>query len=370
MVWIESPDDPRLDSLQRKLAELAPNLETIDVGAKSGAELPWPAEQLELCAKAGVFRWFVAKHWGGAEWSPDQIAAAYLKLSAGCLTTTFVITQYTGAARRLGGCDNEELKEELLPSLATGDIFGTVGISHLTTSRRHLGKSILDAVETADGFELNGMAPWVTGGTRADVVITGATLADGRQILAAVPMDLPGIDVPPAAQLVGLTASQTGPIRFEKVKITTDRLLAGPVNDVMKTGVGAGTGGAQTSTLAVGVATAAIEFLEKETEKRPELLPPADALRSDATVLKDQLLRTVAGEHICSNEELRTRANSLALRSSQAALSAAKGTGYVIGHPAGRWCREALFFLVWSCPQPVMTANLCELAGLAGDFGD
>jgi hypothetical protein len=26
--------------------------------------------------------------------------------------------------------------------------------------------------------------------------------------------------------------------------------------------------------------------------------------------------------------------------------------------------REALFFLVWSCPQPVMQANLCELAGL------
>jgi hypothetical protein len=54
----------------------------------------------------------------------------------------------------------------------------------------------------------------------------------------------------------------------------------------------------------------------------------------------------------------------LALRTSQAALAAAKGVGYVVGHPAGRWCREALFFLVWSCPQGVMTANLCELAGM------
>ena len=47
-----------------------------------------------------------------------------------------------------------------------------------------------------------------------------------------------------------------------------------------------------------------------------------------------------------------------------AALAAAKGTGYLIGHPAGRWCREALFFLIWSCPQPVMSAHLCQLAGL------
>jgi alkylation response protein AidB-like acyl-CoA dehydrogenase len=57
--------------------------------------------------------------------------------------------------------------------------------------------------------------------------------------------------------------------------------------------------------------------------------------------------------------------NDLAMRATQAALATAKGTGYVIGHPAGRWCREALFFLIWSCPQPVMAAHLCELAGIS-----
>ena len=67
---------------------------------------------------------------------------------------------------------------------------------------------------------------------------------------------------------------------------------------------------------------------------------------------------------MCTNDELRARANSLVLRATQAALAAAKGTGYVVGHPAGRWCREALFFLVWSCPQGVLNANLCELAGV------
>ena len=70
------------------------------------------------------------------------------------------------------------------------------------------------------------------------------------------------------------------------------------------------------------------------------------------------------GGEPCTKEQLRQRANSLVLRATQAALSAAKGTGYVVGHPAGRWCREALFFLVWSCPQPVANANLCELAGI------
>ena len=76
------------------------------------------------------------------------------------------------------------------------------------------------------------------------------------------------------------------------------------------------------------------------------------------------MLALAGGQTVCTNDELRAAANSIALRTTQAALAAAKGTGYVVGHPAGRWCREALFFLVWSCPQGVMAANLCELAGL------
>ena len=79
----------------------------------------------------------------------------------------------------------------------------------------------------------------------------------------------------------------------------------------------------------------------------------------------DDLLALVRGESRCTKESIRQRANTFVLRATQAALSAAKGTGYVAGHPAGRWCREALFFLVWSCPQPVAAANLCELAGIA-----
>lgn len=113
----------------------------------------------------------------------------------------------------------------------------------------------------------------------------------------------------------------------------------------------------------MGLANVAIDYLQNEAGRRPELSEATEALQDEARVLEDQVLRMAAGEPICSNEELRTRANSLVLRSSQASLSAAKGTGYVSGHPAGRWCREAMFFLVWSCPQPVMAANLCELAG-------
>ena len=36
----------------------------------------------------------------------------------------------------------------------------------------------------------------------------------------------------------------------------------------------------------------------------------------------------------------------------------AKGVGFVHPHPAQRWARQALFFLVWSCPRPAAEATL------------
>jgi hypothetical protein len=140
----------------------------------------------------------------------------------------------------------------------------------------------------------------------------------------------------------------------------------------MKQGLGAKTGGLQTSALALGLSTAAIKYLREQAEPRPDLAEPVEALNAERDKLyaamlhlaRDAMPNESAIDCVANANELRQRANSLALRAAQSALAAAKGAGYVAGHSAGRWCREALFFLVWSCPQPVMQANLCELAGI------
>jgi len=353
---ITTSDDPQLDELCEQLSALGHTLE----------DGSWPRRQMELCGEYGVFEWFIPCEWGGQDWNESEIVRGYLKLSAACLNTTFIITQRTGACRRIAVSENDSLKQRWLQKLTTNEVFSTVGVSHLTTSRRHLAKPVLCAEETSAGFRLDGFSPWVTGSPQADMVVTGATMADGRQILVALPTDLKGVSTPPTPKLVGLSSSQTGQFVCDRVEMPSELLLAGPIENVMQSGSGAGTGGLQTSTLAVGLAGAAVDLIEKEAGKRPELDSPAAALRAEWQTLCGDLLSTADGQPVCSNEELRTRANSHVLRASQAALSAAKGTGYVEGHPAGRWCREALFFLVWSCPQSVVAANLCELAGIEG----
>jgi alkylation response protein AidB-like acyl-CoA dehydrogenase len=357
---ISTPDDPELDDL---CCELRSRGDALDLSEA------WPAEQLALCRAAGVSRWFVPPEWGGAGWSEVDLARGLMRLSAACLSTTFVLTQPLGVCRRLLAGENEAARGELLPRLAAGDVFATVGLSHLTTSRRHLARPVLAAREAENGFLLDGTIPWVTGAGHADHLLTGATLDDGRQILAILPTDTAGFEADPPARLVGLTSTHTGGARCREVFVDRRWLLAGPVDNVLS-GRGAGTGGTQTSALAVGLAASAINFLEGEAARRGDLAAPAASLRGEQRLLEAELLAVVgdgacAAEGVSTLDDLRARANSLVLRATQAALAAAKGSGYLLGHPAGRWCREAMFFLVWSCPQPVTNAALCELAGLS-----
>ncbi len=347
-----------LDVLCRRLAELAPALDA------SGS---WPSEQLRLCAESGVFRWFLPAEYGGWAWSEKEIVGAYVRIAEACLTTAFVLTQRAGACRHIVESENEPLKRRLLSDLASGRTFATVGISHLTTSRRHFARPVLSALPTEEGYRLEGLSPWVTGADHAETVVLGGTLDDGRQILVALPMGSAGVTVPPAIRLMALSASHTGEIHMAGVELGNEVLIAGPAENILQQGASrARTGGQQTSALALGVTTAAVRFLEQESMARTALRAAAVELRRERDEIELALLAAADGHAVCSNEDLRARANSLVLRSSQAAMAAAKGAGYTAGHPANRWCREALFFLVWSCPQPVLDANLCELANLEG----
>jgi alkylation response protein AidB-like acyl-CoA dehydrogenase len=328
------------------------------------AKETWPAAQLSLLGNAGVFEWFVPQPLGGQGWSEAEVLRGYIHLAQACLTTAFIVTQRQAAVSRIVASPNEPLRDRLLPDLLTQEAFATVGISHLTTSRRHLARPALRAEMQSGGFVLEGMSPWITGAGHADTIVVGATLDDGRQLLAAVPAKAPGVRIAPYQKLVALSGSHTGPVFFDRVFISDALVLAGPVPEVMKQVAGARTGGLQTSALAMGLARAAIDFLQDETQRRTDLEAATNNLQEEFFTLQSELLALASGTCNITSEEVRSRANSLVLRATQAALAAAKGAGFVAGHPTGRWCREALFFLVWSCPQAVVNANLCEFAGL------
>jgi alkylation response protein AidB-like acyl-CoA dehydrogenase len=324
------------------------------------SEATWPSASWDLLRQAGVLTWSLPSAYGGQEWNAADLLAGYEQLGAACLTTCFILSQREAACRRIRDHGTAAMCQELLPALARGERFATVGLSHLTTSRQHLQPALV--ARTADGhFVLDGFMPWVTGAARADHFVTGAVVEDGRQILLVLPRHLKGVTVGPHLDLMALAGSLTGEVHCEQVVLDRKWLLAGPAERVLTVGRG-GTGGLETSCLAVGLAGAAIAYLQQEAGARPELQAGAERLDQVRQALHKEIqqLAREAGKPEAALA-IRARANALVLRASQTALTASKGTGFLRDHPAQRWARQALFFLVWSCPRPAAEATLAYL---------
>ncbi len=332
------------------------------LAAEADAVASWPAASWKALKEAGVLGWSIPREYGGQGWESGELLAGYEQLAEACLTSCFLLSQREAACRRLIDSGRPSLSRALLPFLASGERFATVGLSQLTTSHQHT-QPALRVRETPSALILDGVIPWVTGAARAEHLVIGAALDDGRQVLAVLPADLPGVSVGPPLELMALQGSMTAEVRCAEVTLDREWLLAGPAERVMQSR--RGTGGLETSCLALGVASAAIGHLETEAQGRPELLGIAATLRQQHGGLREVMHRLAAeapaGEDAV---KLRARANTLVLSATQAALTASKGAGFLRQHPAQRWARQAMFFLVWSCPWPAAAATLAQLTAL------
>src|SRR5262249_40891321 len=154
-------------------------------------------------------------------------------------------SQREAAVRRIVDGDSEGLRRELLPPLAAGETFATVGLSQLTTSRQHTAPALRASLD-GDVLKLDGVIPWVTGAAAADHLVVGAVLDDGRQVLAAMPRETAGVRVEPPLPLAALCGSMTAEVRCDGVRLERRWLLAGPVESVLKASRG-GAGGLETS---------------------------------------------------------------------------------------------------------------------------
>ena len=323
-------------------------------------------QQLAMMAAAGVMRWGIPPEFGGCALSPADQARGHEELASACLNSAFVLSQRNAAVSRLVGSDREELKAALLPRFAAHELMATVGISHLTTSRQHLARPMVRIEKQGDDYLLEGEIPWVTGASLCDLILTGGTFDDGQQALLFIETGQAGVSIAEPPKLLALQPSETTTVRLQNVSMPGEMLVAGPVPQVMKA-VSGGTGGVTTSALASGAAEGVLIRFQSEADRRQELSETVQLMEQERAGISRDIRRFIeqpesAKDAGITSETLRARANSLVLRASQAYLAASKGAGFVSGHPAERAVREAMFFLVWSCPRPVVEAAMREFA--------
>jgi alkylation response protein AidB-like acyl-CoA dehydrogenase len=329
--------------------------EVASLAERSAAEGPWASGAVRALTRAGILARFVPADCGGTADDEATLVETLAAIATACLTTALALSQWAAAVRIIAS-GPADLRSALLPALARGETFTTVGISQLTTSRRHLGRPALVAERDAVGWRLDGVCPWVTGADACATIVTGAEVPDGQQVFFVVPTTAAGVTLEPPHAMLALSGSRTAAVHLTGVRPAY--VIEPPEQNAPRTG------GLATTALALGAARASIALVAAEATRRQPLAPVAERLAAELGTLFQRLTRAAReGLAATDRDRLRTAATDLALRAGQAALTASKGAGFVQGHPAERLVRESLFFVVWSCPQTVADALLCELSG-------
>lgn len=323
-----------------------------ELADRTSIEGPWESGAFASLADQGVLSRLIPTECGGAKTAESAPAEALEILTATaryCLTTALALSQWAAAVQIMAAADLP-LRQQLLDGFASGRRLATIGISQLTTSRRHASRPPMVA-SRRDRWLLNGLCPWVTGADTVDLIVSGAMIDETDAAYFVVERSEAGVDVEPPMNLVALSGSRTSAVRFADVN---------PV--AMISAECAGTprgGGLATTAVAVGAALGSVDRLRRMASESsaPDLDELADRLSEQCTAIMARLADPavlVVDDH----EELRAGANQLVLRASTAALMAAKGTGFIEGHPAGRAASEAQFFTVWSNPPGVVRRQI------------
>ena len=165
--------------------------------------------------------------------------------------------------------------------------------------------------------------------------------------------------------LAALQASCTTEVVLTDVRVDDSELLAGPgARHHVESGRGRD-GRAGDFGPCSGAGAGRARGARRACRRTAPTWPSRSTSSAKTGGLLGQLIAQARGDaDAVSPGQIRTQANALVIRSTQAFLTARRGTGFLRTEPAQRWARQALFFLVWSCPTPVAQAAIRDLAGL------
>lgn len=301
---------------------------------------------------------------GGAGLSEPEYRQLQITMARTSGALTFLQTQHQSAVAKLAQSDNQVLQQEFFPQVVRGDRLIGVGFSHL----RRSGTPVMQARETESGYLLTGKVPWVTGYDIFTHFILGATLDDGRELYAVLPLQncqQPGgkITVDRPMELLAVTATNTVSVNIERWFLAGDRVVT--INPP-----GAIHGSSRRNILnhgffALGCALAGLDIVRAIADKKQlEFLKESQrALQGEVEDSIERAISSIADGNATYQQqlELRTQAIDLAQRCSQAAVIASSGAANYLNSSAGRVYREALLFTVSGQTTDVMEATLKNL---------
>jgi alkylation response protein AidB-like acyl-CoA dehydrogenase len=295
---------------------------------------------LRALADAGLFGLAGPASHGGLDLGPTEARRTIAAVGSGCGATFFVWVQHHGVMRTLRTSSNDELVEQFLAPMCSGDVLAGVAFAHLRRPRA----PAIRAERTGDGgWQLDGHAPWATSWGVADWFAVAAASDDGDIVWVRVPgHEVPGLAATPLALSVFATTG-TVALTFERYEVATaDVISVGDLGTWRRTDRRHAALG---QPAVLGVAERAATLLAERRDT--DAVDAAGRLHDELAALwtrDDQLVG--AGESVESMSEHRAACLDLARRSTTALLASVGGSGMDLAHPAQRLAREADFYVI------------------------
>lgn len=309
-------------------------------------------------AREGIFATAFPKRYGGSD--ARQVLRIRLIEEAGrvCSTTASMITGTDLSSRAIVAGATEELKDEILPRLCTGELQSAFGLTEPGAGSDVRGLQTTFRRE-GDHYVVNGGKKFITRASTADwIVVVGRDAGDAGVFIAGlVPRDAEGLSISPDAGKLGWWGVPIGSLELRNVHVPTSHRLGAEgegfelaQDALLRARIGH-------AAMALGRAIGAVEIaatycVDRNTFGKPlgahqgvqwmlaDMVTSIEAARALVTLTAEKYDRGDADVSIYASMA-KLHATDLCMKVATDALQLTGGRGYLKDFPLERFFRDA-----------------------------
>jgi len=263
----------------------------------------FPYEQIKKMGELGFLGMMVDPKYGGSGLDTVSYVLAMEEISKIDASASVVMSVNNSlVCWGLQTFGTEEQKQKYLTRLATGEVIGAFCLSEPEAGSDATSQSTT-AIDKGDHYLLNGTKNWITNGGTADVYLviaqTHPELKHKGINALIVEKGMPGFEIGPKEQKLGIRGSDTHSLMFTDVKVPKENRIGEDgfgFKFAMKTLAGGRIG---IASQALGIASGAYELALKYSKERKAFGKPICEHQAIAFKLADMAVNIEASRHLC-----------------------------------------------------------------------
>ena len=263
----------------------------------------FPADQIKKMGELGFMGMMVDPKYGGSGLDTVSYVLAMEEISKIDASASVVMSVNNSlVCWGLQAFGTEEQKQKYLTRLASGEIIGAFCLSEPEAGSDATSQKT-SAIDMGDHYLVNGTKNWITNGSTADVyLVIAQTHADKKHkgINALIlEKGMPGFEIGPKEQKLGIRGSDTHSLMFTDVKVPKENRIGEDgfgFKFAMKTLAGGRIG---IASQALGIAAGAYELALKYSKERKAFGTEICNHQAIAFKLADMHVAIEAARHLC-----------------------------------------------------------------------